>query len=477
MVLRASRTRDRLGAFAVVGLLAGLVVFGCERDNAAQFDRNRPPETFITEGPENSDDATDPVDLFYRSHLFWRGEDRDGTIAGFRFAIDDTNDPGDWTFTTVTDSVFRFPVAEVGSAEHLFLIRAVDNLGKQDATPDTIRFEAFTTASPAVSFVRSKMLVNGLPFPFTGRDTVEVFSDVTFVWTGTDADGEVVAWESKFDTDPDYVRHARNDTTRTLTDLTAGAHTMLLRAIDDAGAKSTTIARFSIQSNFDPKTIIDRASIRAVLETPWTTGYTPPYDTLVVNFTDDGQPDTLPSRGTLSFCWNTTDRDGPVIDWFWSYAGQGERVVTTCATTLPLLVTDGSTDGIPLTVRGRDTWGQAEGAPERIFMLINRAPEVTFFDQLPGDIPIGPPHRFDFSRKDTDNDPDSLFYQWRFAPGIVPTGPFSNPIEIDAGALYIEEAFTNSEIGSRVLELLAFEITGGSPTRSIPDTVFFNVVP
>ncbi len=483
MDFRPSPPRDRLGALAALGILGGLTFCGCERDNVASFDRNRPPETYITQGPDNSTQADDPVDLFYRAHLFWRGEDVDGTVVGFRYAIDDTNDPGAWKFTARTDSTFRFPVAEVGSQEHLFLIRAVDNLGKQDATPDTIRFESFTAATPTCRFELGDMRVNDQPFPFTGIDTVDVFSSVTFVWSGSDADGEIVGWESKFDTEPEFRFHDRDDRSRKETNLLAGQHTMFVRGVDDAGARSTTLARFSIRSNHDPKTTIDKSSITAVLARPWVG----PGDSLRVTFTDadfeDDVPDTLPSRSTLSFCWSTTDVDGPVIDYFWAFAGQGERVAvpTTCITTLPLLDTDGTTSGIALTVRGRDTYGQAEGNPERIDLMINFAPRVAFENRFPGEIPVGPPFRFNFTGEDVDSPPDSLLYRWRFATpnpndGTF-VGPFTTPEDLPEAALYIEQAFTNSDLGPKVLELIATEANGGSQFRSYPDTAFFTVVP
>ena len=75
-------------------------------------------------------------------------------LPDFYIAVDDTFDASYWTYTTSTDSIFRFPVAEIGPMEHLFLIRAVDNLGKQDPTPDTLRFEAFTAAPPTVDLVQ-----------------------------------------------------------------------------------------------------------------------------------------------------------------------------------------------------------------------------------------------------------------------------------------------------------------------------------
>jgi hypothetical protein len=423
----------------------------------------------LTQGPENSTDADDPTDLFYRAHLFWRGEDEDGTVVGFRFAIDDTSDPGSWTFTTKTDSVFRFPVAEVGSKEHLFLIRAVDDLGKQDPTPDTLRFESFTTGSPEVEFVQ--IIVNDQVFPFTGRDTVEVLSTITFIWTGSDPDGEIVGWESKFDAEPDYRFHARNDTMRTEANLRAGRHTMVVRGVDDAGAKSTTVARATIQVNFDPKTVIDRNSIVSYLPRPWIS----PTDTLFVDF-EEGVHDTLPSRGFLRFCWSSEDPDGPVVDYFWSFAGQGERTTETCAATpdsLPLPVADATTSGELLLVRARDIYGQAETPSDTVFMFIDFAPQVTFTDQSPPDIHVGPPHRFHFTATDIDSDPDSLGYQWSFD-----NAPFSAEVVLPPDALFVERAFTSSEVGPHSLILRAVEQEESVPlNRTIPDTVVFNVIP
>ncbi|MDP6460247.1 MAG: hypothetical protein QGH59_00610, partial [Gemmatimonadota bacterium] len=133
----------RLAALAVV--LAGIVVGGCEREDIALIDRNLPPETFIVQGPDESADPDNPDSYYYRAHLYWRGEDPDGTVDGFRFAMDDTSEAEMWHWTALTDSVFLFQVDDVGSRAHTFFIRSVDNGNKQDATPDTVRFLAFTT--------------------------------------------------------------------------------------------------------------------------------------------------------------------------------------------------------------------------------------------------------------------------------------------------------------------------------------------
>jgi hypothetical protein len=241
MNLRRHSSVSRPLVTAAVLVLGGTLVFGCRRDESVAVDRNLPPETFVTQGPDLSSDPNNPTDLFYKAHLYWRGEDQDGTIAGFRFAIDDTTDPGSWGYTSRTDSVFRFQVNEVGSKQHLFLIRAVDNQGKQDATPDTLRFEAFPLPAQ-VQFVTSKISYSNAEGSFQGLargDTVLVNSMVTFVWTGTDCDGEISRWESVFGAEQP-VHHARGDTTRTIGPLTSGKHDFIVRAIDDAGAVSTS---------------------------------------------------------------------------------------------------------------------------------------------------------------------------------------------------------------------------------------------
>ncbi len=472
-MLRTPPHRDRWGAFVSAVVLAVLIVIGCERDDTASVDRNRPPETFITEGPENSLDPDDPTDLFYRAHLAWRGEDVDGRVVGFRFAIDDTNDPGAWQFTAQTDSVFRFPVSAVGSREHLFLIRAVDDLGKQDASPDTVRFESYTTATPTVQIVN--MVVGDSVFTPTGRDTVLISSTVRWIWTGDDADGDVIAWESKFDNEFDYRYHERNDTTRTEGPLLAGPHVLVVRAIDDAGATSTNVGRFPVWCNFDPKTNVDRASIVATLERPWLG----PDSALTVTYNDDGAlNDTLPSRSTLSFCWSATDRDGPVQDYFWSYASQGELTAQTCATTNPLLVDD-LVGAIPLLVRARDVYGQAETPSDTVYIFINFAPQVEFTVPNPPPVETGVPHRFEFTSTDKDSDPDSLRYEWRFyrtEQNPEPVGPFQGGITMHPDSLAVVRAFTISEVGQYGLQLRARD-NGENQDRTIPDIVQFTVVP
>jgi hypothetical protein len=418
-------------AFVVLG---GVVMFGCERDDTVAVDRNLPPETFITQGPEASPDPENPTDLFYRARLFWRGEDRDGTIAGFRFAIDDTTDEAAWMWTTRTDSVFRFQAGEVGSMEHLFLIRAVDNLGKQDATPDTIRFEAFTTAGPRVQYVNGACCASnaaGTTCGLASGDTVLVNSVVKFVWTGSDADGEVVAWETVFG-QQQAVRHGLTETTRTVGPLTSGRHDFLVRAIDDAGAVSTSGGLFTLYANFDPVCRIDPTSIRSALDITWLDS-DPDVDSVHVTLHDPAGTDTIPYGASVRFCWECEDRDGPIVfhNWIAGFiAGATEDVCvdtdTLCAfdpdsgfvvCRSRVLGPEGRT--VSLQVKGRDIYGRVPARAPVVSFELNFAPTVAI-DPVPGPIQQGTPVRFTFSGNDFDSDPADLRYRWWFDAEIPP---------------------------------------------------------
>ncbi|NNE44102.1 MAG: hypothetical protein HKN12_07825, partial [Gemmatimonadetes bacterium] len=359
---------------ALFTLVAFAMAAGCERDDPPAIDRNRPPETFVTLGPESSSNPNDPVDLYYRAHLFWRGEDVDGSVAGFRWAVDDTTDPSAWRFTTETDSIFRFEVAEIGAKEHLFLIRAVDNEGKQDASPDTLRFESFTTHAPVIDPNRVSVVAQsptlGTITGLTSGDTVEVFSDIEVCWNGSDEDGFVVGWETKFDDEAMWRFHAIEDTCRTLTQLSPGLHILSIRAIDDAGAKSSSINRVRIQSNFDPVSMLDLSTFRAVLPRPWMG------DSLIIG-PGVAELDTLPLGATISTCWTSTDIDGPVVRYDLNLGGPNPNTTALCvdtdttgtnpATGMPAPERLRNTDagsGLPFFVKGIDILDNVEQRPD-----------------------------------------------------------------------------------------------------------------
>jgi hypothetical protein len=458
---------------AIFALVSLAVAVGCERDDPPAVDRNRPPETYVTQGPPVSPDPENPTPLFYRSHLYWRGEDVDGTVVGFQFAIDDTAGPVAWTFTTQTDSVFRFRVAEIGPREHLFLIRSVDNEGKFDPSPDSLRFEA-SSEPPVVRF--TDVYVNGVLDPnIANGDTVQVMSDVTVCWTGSDPDGVVEAWETKFNAQRDWTFHERNDTCLTRSDLPADWHTFTVRAIDDAGGKSFNEARFRIRSNFDPKTQIDTTSIVATLPTPWIH----PDSSLTVRYRDGmgGAQDTMPLNSRVSFCWSSTDIDGPVVRYQWQVGSNGGATESTCATTDSLLSTS-STD-VPryMFVKGIDIYGSVEQAPDSIPIHVNFAPRVQFVVRDTQDVYVPEPFRFYFTGTDIDSDPDSLEFLWRFLE-FEPS--FSTPIRLmNDSTRFVERAFVPSQVGvGGPIKRLLVKAHDASGTRreSLVDTAYYRII-
>jgi hypothetical protein len=487
MKLRRSFRNRGLSWAALFALSWGVALGGCERDDTVQVDRNLPPETFITEGPSPSPDPNRPTQVFYQVHLYWRGEDRDGTIAGFRYAIDDTTDPGSWNFTTKTDSVFRFRAGEVGALEHLFLIRAVDNQGKQDATPDTLRFESFTVAQPVVQYDTTRIVVenaNGTQVGLGTRDTVLINSRVTMVWSGFDEDGEVVGWESVFRNQ--QIDHARNDTTRTIGPLNSARHEFTVRAIDDAGAKSTTGGFFQVVGNFDPRTTILKETIRSRLIRTWLT----PMDTIQIQHYPPGgaEQDTIPFGASLAFDWETTDPDGPVVLYSWSLSSfqQGQTIETrintdslivcevqgdsiVCDTTFVPLELDQRTEN-RITVRGIDVYGRVEGNPTPVPMYYNFPPAVTIADSVTS-VPAGEVLRFWFRGEDRDSNRRDLRYSWQF------DDDFESPItEFNADSTFVEAFYDQSEIGTHRLIVTAFD-QSGTDRPSVPDTLFFSVFP
>jgi hypothetical protein len=417
------------------------------------------------------------VDLYYRAHLFWRGEDADGTVQGFRWAIDDTSTAASWNWTTRTDSIFRFEVAEIGAQEHLFLIRAIDNLGKQDPSPDTLRFESFTTANPTIDTVfasaQSPQLgrIDGL----RSGDTVEVFSDITVCWDGSDLDGEVVGWESKFDAEGQWRFHELDDRCRTETRLDPGSHIMSLRAIDDAGAKSSVVRRFRIQSNFDPVTDILEGTLFARLPRPWMG------DTLEVG-PGVTSSDTLPLGATLDLCWQSSDIDGPVVRYSYSLGGVIGQTEATCISTdttgtdpstgapipEPLPRSDGGA-GLPFLIKAIDIYENVEQRPDTLALSVNHRPFVEFTGPDLQVVPAGPPIQFEFTGRDADSDPATLAYRWRFSFEASSTQP-----ALVYPDTFVTRAFTPSQVGDHTLTIWAQDASGNL-RESLPDMITIRV--
>src|SRR5688572_31596122 len=134
--------RWRFGLFLC--LFAAYIGIGCREPLVPNIDRNQAPETWITAAPIDTitlkDEHGRPLEqklpgvlppgntIPVRFHIYWAGSDRDGAVAGFYWAVVETlprppvgdlfvpnlpgPKPGDYRYTTRSDSFFIFNVAE-----------------------------------------------------------------------------------------------------------------------------------------------------------------------------------------------------------------------------------------------------------------------------------------------------------------------------------------------------------------------------
>lgn len=121
---------------ALVGLLSG-----CKKDSPIP---NTPPLTrlfvsYIGLAGENR--------LQSVVRLNWSGEDKDGVVKGFEYAINN----GAWQFTTAVDTTFRFDISPgADTTDIYFCVRAIDNLGVRDPEPACLKVPIRNTPPIAV---------------------------------------------------------------------------------------------------------------------------------------------------------------------------------------------------------------------------------------------------------------------------------------------------------------------------------------
>jgi len=104
------------------------------------------PETQILEGPEFG--KTYGPDLYFK----WSGVDKDGSVVGFEYAMDDLSA---WTYVDIVDEGGS-PVGEkiflgLGPGGHIFYVRSVDELGTVDQTPAQVAFIVASGYTPLLS--------------------------------------------------------------------------------------------------------------------------------------------------------------------------------------------------------------------------------------------------------------------------------------------------------------------------------------
>jgi hypothetical protein len=151
---------------------------------------NSPPSTRIT-GQSTAVDAGRNVLI-----VTWSGEDEDGALAGFEYAI---GGPETWTFTTENHAAIPLdePVeretagddaSASGDAYRTIFVRAVDDRGARDPEPAHVTISGENIA-PTATIIRGP---SATAFQVTGRN-------VLFEWVGEDPDGSVAGYQYQLD--------------------------------------------------------------------------------------------------------------------------------------------------------------------------------------------------------------------------------------------------------------------------------------
>jgi len=260
--VRSARLRR---ALLVLPALAALLAVSCERV-VKNLVPNQPPSVRFTLAPVSAD-PNDPV--FYAYRVFWAGDDPDGRIDHFDYAIDPGPQDTVWVSTPRSEEVlfFRSTIADGKAGPlprardyHVLVLRAVDNQGAFSARK--VRAFYSYTVAPTVEIVAphpNKFIEEKVP------------PTLTIHWEGTDPDGQIstrpvlyrfrlLPFDPQFDKwmlsdiDSLYRRELASgfagwdstggDTTSArFTNLSPGNHYLfLVVAVDEAGARSPMLS-------------------------------------------------------------------------------------------------------------------------------------------------------------------------------------------------------------------------------------------
>ncbi|MCB2211266.1 hypothetical protein KQI52_04035 [bacterium] len=268
-----------LVAFAAFVLFGGLLLVGCEDKDPLDADgiagpskspvENEPPETYLSlnfppgELPDTSRSS---------KTLNWWGEDIDGRVVGYEYRwgqviFEDTTTIADstglepidtlwyngdfafvgddevWVSTAYEEVKFVLPIRSV-SATFTMQVRALDNDGAIDPTPAEIAFPIINS-KPEIEF-RDGSNPGASDPDTTVVDSVYTFPVRTFVWDASDPDGNESIDKILYALDPlpgdtSWEELAGNESSVTLSDLTPGAHSIVVKVVDVAGFESPPI--------------------------------------------------------------------------------------------------------------------------------------------------------------------------------------------------------------------------------------------
>jgi hypothetical protein len=142
--------------------------------------------------------------------ISWWADDPDGFIAGYEYAFGKTLPAASkWKFISKKDSVFALTTpAGSDTADFVFWVRAIDNLGSKDPSPAFVKYPVKNTA-PIIAFV------NGIYNP------TKVFPVVKLLWQANDDDGS---------DNINYLEAVWNDTTAKAIRLSSSASSAIFEA-------------------------------------------------------------------------------------------------------------------------------------------------------------------------------------------------------------------------------------------------------
>ncbi len=243
-----------LGLLALGALVATAFLGGCSKFDPGDPNPNIEPETTLSFSPDQGDTAN------YEVRMNWFGWDVDGKVEYYQTVWDWPDslvdpvegvdwDAVEWRNVISTDSVFYVDAsAETvttakGFQQHEFAVRAVDDEGAWDSTPEQVAFTAFT-------FVPDTEILRG---PATVTGTM-----VSFEWTAVDRDGVIIGYQYRLSRseDGEWFPVVESDTlsaeeTEVIFGPITGRHKFEVWAIDDAGAYDRTPATNIFTSNPD----------------------------------------------------------------------------------------------------------------------------------------------------------------------------------------------------------------------------------
>jgi hypothetical protein len=420
----------RKAALICLAAVAAIAVLqGCEDEDVARYDRNRPPETLLTVAPVTGDR------IFHKFHVHWAGLDRDGVVVAYRVAslpedaiyggrvITEEDDITQyfveqeqiyavegrefWTVTDATESLFVFRADRPNSRNHSLYVAAIDNEGKVDEIPAATNFMAVDYGIPNVEVLISSNLNPTPHVPGVKGDTLPAFNLldptepvlINLSWRGSDVDGSIEQWQYRLDSGSPITVSPESSTVQYVydpgdaegSDVWIGFHEFRLVGIDDAGAKSNEkIARFVI--DYDPDSYIDSVwTFRTLPPIPGGGAKGPalgekliyPSDSIRVAFhygrlrvkfhgsdLDGAEPDTFRwnIKGTMIQSVNPSD---PTSPWVGQASGDGYVDVTPAGK--PYLDTDSP---LALNLRARDGLGRVDGSPDTVVFIVNYTPRI-----------------------------------------------------------------------------------------------------